>query len=127
MRLNLLVPAALIALAALVPGASAQEKLPPNSKLTKVEARPAAVALKTPFDYSQLLLTGTTAAGEQIDVTRMAKLAAPSSLVSVSPNGLVRPAADGTGELQFAVEGATVKVPVSVAGLKDKDRYPVSF
>src|SRR5262245_20650315 len=57
--------------------AGAQEKLPPNSKLVGIEARPASVTLRTPFEYSQLLLTGRLEGGEQLDVTRMVAVKPP--------------------------------------------------
>jgi hypothetical protein len=108
-----------------VPLARAQEKLPAQAKIVRVEAYPPAVALKHPFDYRQLLLTGQLETGERIDVTRLAQVQAPANLVKCSPRGLVRPAADGTGELKFTVAGQTVAVPVTITGQKEK--YTVSF
>src|SRR5579885_3153201 len=104
----------------LTPAARAQEKLPAGLKVVKVEAQPAAVTLKGPFEYVQLLLVGQLDTGERIDVTRIAVPAtdAPASLVKVSPTGLVRPVADGSGELRYTVGGQSVKVPVKVSGQK---------
>src|SRR4051794_15915043 len=79
------------------------ETLPPGARLVRIEATPAAVALKNPFDYRQLVLTGVLASGEKVDVTRQAKLEQPSPLVKLSPTGLVRPAADGTARLTFTL------------------------
>src|SRR5688572_16645541 len=104
---------------ALATGAQAQEKLPPGAKVVKVEAQPAAVTLKHRFDYAQLLLTAQLESGERIDVTRMAQVAAPANLVAVSPVGLVRPTADGAGELKYTVAGQTITVPVKVSGQKE--------
>jgi hypothetical protein len=103
----------------------AEEKLPPGAKVVKVEASPASVTLKHPFDYSQLLLTAHLEGGDQVDVTRIAQVEKPANLVTVSPRGLVRPAADGSGEIKATVGGQAVVVPVTVTGQKDK--YPVSF
>jgi hypothetical protein len=117
----------LIALAAVALVGSqlrAQETLPPGAKLVKLQAEPASVALKNPFEYRQMVITGQLESGEKVDVTRMAQAAAPP-VVKVSPTGLVRPASDGTGELKFTLAGQTVTVPVQVAG--QKDRYEVSF
>jgi hypothetical protein len=56
----------------------------------------------------------------------MAQIAPPAgNLVSVTPGGLVRPLADGSGELACAVGGQTVKVPVKVSGQKEAPQ--VSF
>src|SRR5262249_46730584 len=104
--------------------AAAQEALPPNAKLVKIEAQPAAVTLKGRFDYAQLLLTGHLEGGDRVDVTRLAQPAAPN-VVSVSQTGLVRPKADGAGELKFTLAGQSVAVPVTVSGQKDTPQ--VSF
>src|SRR5262245_58103021 len=90
---------------ALVLGSQArgQEKLPPNAKLAKIEAQPPAVSLKHSFDYRQLLLTGTLETGERLDVTRMATAEKPGNLINLSATGLVRPLADGKGELKFSL------------------------
>src|SRR5262249_48579173 len=115
---------ALVTVAALALPLCAQEKLPPGAQVTRLEASPASVTLKHPYDYRQLLVTAHLASGEKIDVTRMAPIAAPAS-VKISPSGLVRPAADGSGELAFSLGGQTLKIPVAVSGQKEK--YQVSF
>jgi hypothetical protein len=109
---------ALVLGAALTTAAHAQEKLPPGSKLVAIEALPAAIDLKHPFDYTQLLLTGVLDSGEKIDVTRLAKLTYPQQLLKVSASGQVRPLADGTGELKATLESKTAAVPVKVQGQK---------
>ncbi len=103
----------------------AQEALPPDSKLIRVEAAPAKIHLKNPFDYAQLMLSGVLENGERIDVTRMAKLETPDALVKASPAGLVRPVADGDGQLKCVIGGQTVTVPIKVTGQKEK--YEASF
>jgi hypothetical protein len=103
----------------------APEKLPAGAKLAKIEAQPARVELKHPYDYAQLVLTGVLASGERLDVTRMARLEAPGGLVKISPTGLVRPAGDGEGVLKVRLESAGLDVPVKVTGQKEK--YKVSF
>src|SRR5579871_4221176 len=75
------------------------EALPPGSKITKLEANPPRLELKTPFDYSQLVITGHLAGGGQIDVTRMVQIEAPAELVRVNAARVVRPVADGNGVL----------------------------
>ena len=54
-----------------------QEKLPPGTKLVKIEARPDKIELKHPFDYRQLLLTGILDNGDRIDLTRQAAFVFP--------------------------------------------------
>src|SRR5262249_23632468 len=89
-----------------------REKLPPGSKLLRIEARPTPIALKNPYEYSQLILTGQLDSGDKIDVTRMAQLQAPANLVKVSPTGIVRPVADGQGSLKCSIAGQMVEVPI---------------
>src|SRR5580765_416045 len=103
----------------------AQEKLPPGTRVVKLEARPAAIALKEPFEYSQLVLTGTLDTGDRIDVTRMAQIDKPANVVKITPAGLVRPVADGSGEIKCTVACQTVAVPVKVSAQKEK--YQVSY
>jgi hypothetical protein len=110
--------ALLAAAAQFVPASRAQESLPPGAKVVKVEAQPAAVTLKGPFDYVQLLLVGQLETGERIDVTRAARIDAPANLVRLAPTGLVRPAGDGAGELKCTIAGQAVTVPVKVSGQK---------
>jgi hypothetical protein len=112
--------AALLVLAA---PAFAQEKLPDGAKVLKLEARPAAVTLTTPFAYSQLLVTATLDNGETADVTRIAKVEAPG-IVSVSA-GQVRPKADGSSDIALSLGGKSVKVPVTVQGAQAD--YAVGF
>jgi Protein of unknown function (DUF1553)/Protein of unknown function (DUF1549) len=103
---------------------AAQDKLPPGAKVVKIEATPASITLKSPFEYAQVLVTGVLPNGDRVDVTRLAKGEVPAQ-ATVSPTGVVRPAADGAGQLKFTFDGQSVAVPVKVSGQKDK--YQVSF
>ncbi len=105
--------------------AGAQDKLPENAKVVKIEARPTAIDLKHPFDYTQLLLSATLDSHDVVDVTRMARIEVPSTLVKISAAGQVRPVMDGKGELKVTLNGQTLVVPVTVTGQKEK--RPVSF
>ena len=107
--------------AAQPPGA---EALPAGAKVVKLDVRPSQVTLAGPFAYSQLLVTATLEGGEAIDATRIATVAAPKA-VAVSPAGLVRPTADGGGDITVSLGGATARVAVSVSGVAADQ--PVSF
>jgi hypothetical protein len=104
--------------------ASAQDKLPPGAKLVKLEVAPAAVELKTPFEYRQLLLTGVLDNGDRVDVTRLAKITGPA-VVKITERGLVRPVADGKGELTYAFDGKSGVIPIKISG--QTAPYEVSF
>jgi hypothetical protein len=110
--------------ASAAPADEPAEKLPSGAKIVKLVAQPAHIDLKTPFEYTQLVLTGHLATGEQLDVTRLAKFEA-QQLVNVNATGVVRPAADGSGVLQVSLQGQTLALPVQVKGQKEK--YNVSF
>ena len=90
----------------------------PAPKVVSLEVQPAAIKLTGGYDYAQILVTGRTATGEAVDVTRyvQSKLSAP--LVALSPTGLVQPRADGTGTLKLVLGDKSVSVPLSVAGVK---------
>ena len=108
-----------------VAAAGAQEKLPSAAKVKSLEAEPVSVQLKTVFDYRQLLVTAVLESGERIDVTRIATVDKPASLVDLTPNGLIRPITDGSGELKFRVADKSLAVPITVTG--QKDAYKVGF
>ncbi|MED6335427.1 MAG: DUF1553 domain-containing protein [Planctomycetota bacterium] len=90
-----------------------------------IDAHPERIVLDRRFEYAQLLLTGTTADGSRVDITRDINLAEQSELVEVSPRGIVRALTDGTGELRFSLEDQTIIVPVEVSG--QADPYEASF
>ncbi|MBY0228963.1 MAG: DUF1549 domain-containing protein, partial [Gemmataceae bacterium] len=94
----------------------AADPLPAGVKLAKIEAAPAAIRIADPWSYSQVVLTGTTASGERIDVTRYAAFTAPAP-VRMS-GAQARPVAEGKGTLVASVGGLKAEIPVEVAGLK---------
>src|SRR4051812_46702573 len=102
----------------------AQETLPAGAKVAKLESRAASIKLDGAFAYSQLLVTAKLDGGDVADVTRIAKIDAPGH-VAVSPTGLVRPRADGTGDITVSLAGKTITIPVTVSGFQSQ--APVSF
>ncbi len=106
------------------PGAG-EERLPGGAAVKALEVFPATIDLANPYAYRQLLVTAVLDSGERIDATRMAHIEPPAGLVALSPAGLVRPKADGTGELRCSLAGQTAAVPVRVSGTGIEHR--VSF
>ncbi|MBL8235228.1 MAG: hypothetical protein JNL98_42395, partial [Bryobacterales bacterium] len=100
------------------------EKLPPNAKVASLAVQPASIELANPYAYGQLLVTVKLDNGDTVDATRIATIDAPK-VASVSPAGLVRPIADGAGELTINLGGQTAKVAVKVSG--QKSAKAVSF
>ncbi|MGE0538109.1 MAG: DUF1549 domain-containing protein [Pirellulales bacterium] len=107
------------------PPVAAEEQLPAEMHVVAIEVQPAAIELTNRYAYRQLLLTGVTADGEKVDVTRLARVAGDCPQIKVSPSRLARPVADGSGSLVFEFAGHQVTVPVTVSGLETP--YPVSF
>jgi hypothetical protein len=103
------------AVAALAAPAGAQEKLPDGAKVVKLDVRPAKVELSGPFAYSQLLVTATLDGGETVDATRIATITVPKFASHVA--GLVRPTADGAGEITVTLAGRSATVPASAKGV----------
>jgi WD40 repeat protein len=94
------------------------EKLPAGSKVTALEVEPKAIDFTSPYQYAQLLVTARLGNGDSFDATRVARLDMGSPLAAITPSSLVRPIADGQGEITIALDGLTAKVPVTVSGLK---------
>ncbi|MBW3596238.1 MAG: DUF1553 domain-containing protein [Planctomycetes bacterium] len=92
------------------------EELPPGLTVTAIEAAPQSLELSHKFDYRQLLITGVLDNGQRVDLTRMAKLAQPARVATVSDHGLVRPAADGQEQLVFTFGEHSTPVMVKVTG-----------
>jgi hypothetical protein len=105
--------------------AKPKETLPAGVELVSIDVEPAAINLENAYAYAQVLLTGRLAGGVQIDLTRMADVVAPDGLVTISPAGVVRPKADGRGELKFSVAGRSLVVPLTVSGASAD--YSASF
>jgi hypothetical protein len=102
-----------------------KEALPATARVVAIEVHPALIELKNPYDYAQVVLTATLDTGEHLDVTRLAKIDAPASLVKISSTGLARPVADGKGQVKITVGGKSVFTWAAVTG--QKAPYPVSF
>ncbi|MCS7160820.1 MAG: DUF1549 domain-containing protein [Gemmatales bacterium] len=112
-------------LSMVVPAWGQSEKLPGGANIARLEAYPERVELVGPFAYRQLLITAHLTSGETLDATRMVRYEAPANLVRISPLGQVVPVGDGVGEITAQLNGQTVRLPLSVRGVKEK--YQVSF
>jgi hypothetical protein len=105
-------------------GAPRPERLHDDAQVVSLESHPASIVLAHKYDYAQLLVTAKLTSGEAVDVTRLVEAIAPPA-IEVSPTRIVRPKADGAGELKLSIGGQSVAVPVTVAG--QATDYPVSF
>jgi hypothetical protein len=112
-------------LACMAPAVLAKDKLPEGTRVVRLEVFPKAVELTQPFAYRQVLVTGVLDNGDQVDLTRTARLEPSADLVRISPTGIVRPLREGNGEIRIAYDQLAASIPVQVAGLSQ--RYEVSF
>jgi WD40 repeat protein len=94
------------------------EKLPANAKIVALDVEPKSIKFTNPYQYTQLLITARLENGDAFDATRVAKVEMGTPLAAITPSQLVRPIAEGDGEIAISLNGQTAKVPVSVSGLK---------
>ena len=99
-----------------MPALAAKEELPEGAKVVSLEANPAQVELNGKYAYAQMLVTASLAIGDRLDVTRMATANVANDLATISPTGVVRPKADGDGQITFELAGQSLVVPLKVAG-----------
>ncbi|MEX2186769.1 MAG: DUF1549 and DUF1553 domain-containing protein [Pirellulales bacterium] len=92
------------------------EAIPAGVEIASLEVFPEKIDLTNRFDYRQVLLTGLTAEGERVDLTRIAKIEPTADVVTVSPRGQVRPKADGQAVLKISAAGKSAEIPVTVTG-----------
>src|SRR5205823_2621779 len=92
---------------------------PLHPAIASLQVQPPSITLDGRFAYAQLLVTARLAprAGPTRDVTRQARAQLSAAVAAVSPEGLVRPVADGTATLRLEVSGRTAVVPVHVTGM----------
>ena len=93
-----------------------EEELQDDSQISSVQVQPKQIELKTPFDYSQILVSATLATGEIVDVTRRAKFSLNGAFADVSKSGFVKAKADGSGRISISIDGQSAEIPVTVSG-----------
>lgn len=123
------IAALLLALGAATP-LMAQEKLPEGAKVTALEVTPMEIALKGPFSYSQMLVTAVLDSGDRVDVTRMAEVKPSADFAKISASRVVRPQANGTGQISVGFAGQSASIPLAVEGVLaglDASAHGVSF
>ena len=101
------------------------ETIPAGATLSALAVQPGSIALNNPSAYSQVVVTGTFATGEMLDLTRAAELSVNAELATIDRSGLVRPRGDGAGLVRLSVGGKSLEVPITVSGAKGS--YHVDF
>jgi hypothetical protein len=101
------------------------ETLPEGIEISGIEVFPTAIELDRPFAYRQVLVTGRLADGEQVDLTRLSSVEAPSGIVEISPNRRVTARQDGTGEIVVRHGAHEARIAVEIRG--QTSRYEASY
>lgn len=81
---------------------------------------PETIRLDSPYAYSQMVVMATLADDSAVDVTRHCEVHVPS-LIAIDQRGLMRPIADGHGEMVVRFGKLTKTVSVDVASYSDDD------
>jgi hypothetical protein len=102
------------------PAPDPKQPLPSGVQVTSIEVWPERVELDGRFAYRQLLVTGRTAEGESVDLTRLAIIEPRQVAVKVSATGVVRPEADGEGALLVRFGEHRAEVPVAVRSASEQ-------
>ncbi|HVL15645.1 MAG TPA: DUF1549 domain-containing protein [Gemmata sp.] len=97
-----------------------------QSQPAALSAFPASLKLRGADDAPQLVVTGKTAEGRDIDLTaEVAYSVSDPAVVRVDPTGRVYPLANGTAEITATHQGRSVKIPV--AAEKMDAPLPINF
>ena len=84
--------------------------------VVEISTDPAAIELRQRHDRCRVLVTGRTATGRMIDLTREARFAEiPSDFVSLDGHGVIQARADGAGLIQVVARGLTYPLKVHVS------------
>ncbi len=89
-------------------------------QLVRIEVTPPRVLITTPFDSSQLLVTGERADGAKIDLTGEVEVLSAPGFIEITPSLLLRPLGDGVGSIKIRANGRTLSVPVRTTGSRSK-------
>ena len=101
------------------------DPVPPTDQVVELIVEPSEIHLQGPYAYTQLLVMARLQSGDLVDVTRVAELRLPE-FVTLEPGGLIRPATEGSGQLQVVLGDHVRPISVRAAGL-DADGAAVDF
>lgn len=108
------------------PASATPQAESPRAALRSLTVFPTSVVLDGMRAEQQLGLLGEYADGRHWELTRQATYRSSSETVAkVDARGVIRPVADGKAEIVATMGGQTVKVAVTVKGMKEET--PVSF
>ena len=95
----------------------AAESLPVNLKVLGLSIEPRKVSIKSPLDYTQILVNADLGNGKESDVTRMVKWTYSEKIGAIDNRGLFTPYTDGKGKITATLNGHSVSSEISISGL----------
>ena len=101
-----------------------KEALPKGASVQALMIEPKTLALKSPIDYAQVLVSAKLSTGDVVDVTRIAKLNLGGA-AAISLHGIATPIKDGATTLTVELGGRSAHIPVKVSG--NSGRHNVDY
>ena len=95
----------------------AEESLPVNLKVLGLSIEPRKVSIRSPLDYTQILVNADLGNGKESDVTRMVKWTYSEKIGAIDNRGLFTPYTDGKGKITATLNGHSVSSEISISGL----------
>ncbi|MEE2936743.1 MAG: DUF1549 domain-containing protein [Planctomycetota bacterium] len=107
---------------------AATENAPPIEQVKAIVVQPNTIELNSPYAYSQLVITAEMKDGSTRDITRLCDIDVPE-FATLSPNGLIRPTADGDGTVlvSFASQTTAIKITASSASPINAEHGAVDY
>lgn len=99
-------------------GSESEDSVAPKVAVVSLAAHPERIVLERSSAYSQLLLTARDERGRSFDATRLVRLASDQAHLEMDDRGLIRPLANGSGELLLLLDEVEVRVPYTVSGMQ---------
>src|SRR5580704_11187133 len=95
----------------------AADPRPPSPAIVKLRVDPDRLHLAGPGCRFSFLVSGETARGEVVDLTREAAyLSRDPALAEIGPDGVAQSVADGQTQIEVKAAGKTLAIPVQVSG-----------
>ncbi len=100
--------------------AAAEETQPELDSVVALTIEPGEIQLNSPYAYAQMIVTAELKDGAKADVTRVCSLDVPG-FVTVTAGGLVRPTANGSGQVTATLGSKTVSAKISGTNISGDD------
>jgi len=96
-----------------------------SGEIFALSIEPQRIDLSSPYQYSQMVVSGWVSGADAQDLTRKATISGGNDLVEISKTGMVRPKKNGSGTLTVEYEGQSLQLPITVSG--QDEAYHVDY